>query len=149
MTSPKTLLIAFSTTALLCACGGGSSSGASEPAAQTEAGGEEHHGGHHHAIHPALAQLHGVLAPTWHAEPGATRAGLACTNAAQLEQESSAVAAAAVPEGVDAAAWSAGTATLTSTASALVAECSASGPAVEERLGTYHDAFHVLLDLTH
>lgn len=147
MTTPKNLLLALGTTVLLSACGGGGSS-AAEPEPQGEAGGEEH-AGHHPAIPAVLSPLHGVLAPVWHSEPGATRAGLACTNAAQLEQESRTVAAATVPEGVDAAAWGAGTEALTAGVSALVAECGASGPAVEERLSAYHDAFHVLLDLTH
>lgn len=147
MTISKNLLLALGTTVLLSACGGGSS--AAEPEPQAETSGEEHHGEHHPALPPVLAPLHGVLAPVWHSEPGATRAGLACTNAAQLEQESRTVAAAAVPEGVDAAAWAAGTEALTAGVSALVAECGAAGPAVEERLSTYHDAFHVLLDLTH
>jgi hypothetical protein len=108
----------------------------------------EHHGEGHHGQMPAsLASLHGVLRPVWHSEPGAARAGLACTNASRLDTESRAVAAAAAPAGVDAAAWSAAATQLTTTCAALVAECSASGPAVEAKLSTYHDAFHALVDL--
>ena len=95
---------------------------------------------------PSLTALHDVLAPTWHAEPGATRAGLACTNAAQLEERARAVAADPAPEGQDAAAWTELTTQLTTTASALGAECTASGPAVEERLGAFHDAFHAIIE---
>jgi hypothetical protein len=110
--------------------------------------GGEHHGEGHHAQMPAsLATLHGVLRPVWHSEPGAARAGLACTNASRLDTESRAVAAAAAPAGVDAAAWSAAATQLTTTCAALVAECGASGAAVEAKLSTYHDAFHALVEL--
>jgi len=95
----------------------------------------------------SLTALHDVLRPVWHAEAGATRAGLACTNAARLDTASREVASAAAPTGVDAAAWSRAATQLTTTCTALVAECSASGPAVEAKLSTYHDAFHALVDL--
>jgi hypothetical protein len=110
--------------------------------------GEGHHGeGHHPQMPASLTALHDVLRPVWHSEPGAARAGLACTNAARLDTESRAVAAAAAPAGVDAAAWRTAATQLTTTCAALVAECSASGPAVESKLTTYHDAFHGLVDL--
>jgi hypothetical protein len=109
--------------------------------------GEDHHGGGHHgAMSPAVASLHDVLAPTWHSEPGATRAGLACTNAAQLEERSRAVAAEPAPEGQTAEAWAGLTGALVDGASALSSECTASGPAVEERLSTFHDAFHAIVE---
>lgn len=138
------LLCVLALGASVSACGG-SSNQAAEPA-HAESEGAEHPEGHP-TIPPELGALHDVLAPTWHSEPGATRAAMACTNAARLDEESRVVAAASVPEGVDAAQWSAATEQLTTTCAALVAECTASGPAVEERLSTYHDAFHALLDL--
>jgi hypothetical protein len=133
---------------------GSSSSGSETASSETQSGGEGHghhgeghHGGEgHHAMSPALTSLHDVLAPTWHAEPGATRAGLACNNAAQLEERARAVAADPAPEGQDAAAWAELTTQLTSTAAALTSECTASGPAVEERLSTFHDAFHAIVE---
>lgn len=157
MKTSTTLLLALVLS--LAGCGGGSS----EPAhaEHAEHSGDEHHGehghgehghhghgehGHHHAATPGLGALHDVLAPTWHSEPGATRAALACENAAQLEERAQAVAAEAAPEGRDAAAWTEQTTQLTSSASALVAECSVSGPAVEARLSEFHDAFHVLIE---
>lgn len=144
MTSPK-ILLSLAIAALLSACGGSASNTSAAEPEHAEGHGEEHH----HAMPASLASLHDVLAPTWHAEPGATRAGLACTNAAQLDERSRAVAADAPPEGVDAAAWSSGTEALTAGATALVTECGAAGPAVEERLSTFHDAFHTLMDMTH
>jgi hypothetical protein len=140
------LLSVLALGASVAACGG-SSTQAAEPAhAETE--GAEHPEGHP-TIPPELSALHDVLAPTWHSEPGATRAGMACTNAARLDEESRALAAAPAPEGVDAAQWGATAEQLTAGSAALVAECGASGPAVEERLATFHDAFHALLDLRH
>jgi ABC-type glycerol-3-phosphate transport system substrate-binding protein len=137
-------------TLLVCALalvGCGSSSSSNETASSGEQSGGESPGGEgHHAMSPSLTALHDVLAPTWHAEPGATRAGLACTNAAQLEERARAVAADPAPEGQDAAAWTELTTQLTTTASALGAECTASGPAVEERLGAFHDAFHAIIE---
>lgn len=152
------------TLVLVCALAGlvgcgGASSGGETASSEEHSGGEGHHGEHgahhgeghhggegHHAMSPALTSLHDVLAPTWHAEPGATRAGLACTNAAQLEERARAVAADPAPEGQDAAAWAELTTQLTTTAAALTSECTASGPAVEERLSTFHDAFHAIVE---
>ncbi|MFO0709866.1 MAG: hypothetical protein U0353_08510 [Sandaracinus sp.] len=108
--------------------------------------GHEHGAEHHHDMSPSLTALHDLLAPTWHAEAGATRAGLACTNAAQLDERARAVAAAAAPEGTDAATWTSLTTQLTTTSAALVSECGASGAAVEERLSTFHDAFHAIIE---
>lgn len=141
-TSLCTLVIA------LCLVGCGGSSANTQPASASEGDGAEHReGGEHHGVMSAgLTALHDVLAPTWHAEPGATRAGLACTNAAQLDERSRAVAAEPAAEGWEADAWTAATTQLTATSSALVAECTAAGPAVEERLSTLHDAFHALVE---
>ncbi len=138
-------LLALSASVVAC---GGSSTETAEPTHD-----ESGHGAEHPADHPQipaeLTALHGVLAPTWHSEPGATRAGMACTNAASLDEESRTLAAAAAPESVDATAWGAATTQLTTASAALLAECSASGPAAEERLTTLHDAFHALLDMRH
>lgn len=144
--SSLALLVVLCALTGLVGCGS-SSSGGETASTEQSAGGEEHHGGEgHHEMSPSLTALHDVLAPTWHAEPGATRAGLACTNAAQLEERARAVAADPAPEGQDAAAWTELTTQLTTTASALGAECTASGPAVEERLSTFHDAFHAIIE---
>jgi hypothetical protein len=147
----KTLVILACALALsLVGCG--SSSSSSETASSGEhAGGESHHGeghgaGHHGAMSPAVEALHDVLAPTWHSEPGATRAALACTNAAQLEERSRAVAAEPAPEGQTAEQWAGLTGALVDGATALSSECTASGPAVEERLSTFHDAFHAIVE---
>lgn len=155
----KTLVI-LSCALALSLVGCGSSSSSSETASGGEhSGGEGHHGeeghhgggeghggGHHGAMSPAVESLHDVLAPTWHSEPGATRAGLACTNAAQLEERSRAVAAEPAPEGKTAEEWAALTSALVDGAAALTSECSASGPAVEARLSAFHDAFHAIME---
>ncbi|GAB4210493.1 MAG: hypothetical protein OHK0013_31170 [Sandaracinaceae bacterium] len=133
---------------LVPACGGSSSQSTETAQQEQGAGGEQHPAGHPR-IPANLSALHGVLAPTWHSEAGATRAGLACTNAARLDEESRMVSSSSPPEGVDVTAWGAAVEQLTATSAALVAECAASGPAVEERLSTFHDAFHALLDLQH
>jgi hypothetical protein len=147
-----TLLVCALTTLVGC---GSSSSGSETGSSEAQSGGEGHHRGeghhgegegHHHAMSPSLTSLHDVLVPTWHSEPGTTRAGLACTNAAQLEERARAVAADPAPEGQDAAAWTELTTQLTTTAAALTSECTASGPAVEERLSTFHDAFHAIIE---
>ncbi len=139
----KNSLLAFVVVASLAGCGGSTSS--TETATHDEqSGGETHHD--EHGWSASLTAMHDVLAPCWHAEPGATRAALACTNASELDARAQAVAADATPEGQDADGWSAATTQLTSATAALVAECSASGPAAEERLGAIHDAFHVLIE---
>lgn len=149
----KTPILVFVLALSLAGCGSSSSSSETATGGDQTGGeehhgeghhGEGHHGGGHHAMSPALESLHDVLAPTWHSEPGATRAALACTNAAQLEERSRAVAAA--PAEGDATTWTAQTTALTDAAAALVAECSASGPAAEERLSALHDAFHALME---
>lgn len=132
--------------ALATACGGSSAEGTETAHHEEAAGGEQHPEGHP-AIPANLSALHDVLAPAWHSEAGATRAGVACTNAARLDEESRGVASSAPPEGVDPTAWGTAADELTAASAALVAECGASGPAVEERLSSVHDAFHALLDL--
>jgi hypothetical protein len=145
---PIHLSVVLALATLVPACGGGSSQ-STETAHQEQAAGGEQHPAGHPTIPANLTALHGVLAPTWHSEAGATRAGMACTNAARLDEESRVVASSSAPEGVDATAWGAAVEQLTATSAALVAECGASGPAVEERLSTFHDAFHALLDMQH
>jgi hypothetical protein len=147
--TPLRLSVILALAALAPACGGGSSQSTETAHHEQGAGGEDHHSEGHPRIPGNLTALHDVLAPTWHAEPGATRAGMGCTNAARLDEESRAVASSPAPAGVDAAAWGTAAAQLTAASAALVAECGASGPEVEARLSTLHDAFHALLDLQH
>lgn len=141
-------ILSIAITLFLSACGGSSAGSTSEPATSEAQGGEQaEQGGAHPSMPPELVALHDVLAPVWHAEPGATRAELACAEASRLDEESRAVAAAAPPEGVDPSAWSAAAERLSAGSAALVSECGAAGTEVETRLSELHDAFHALLDM--
>lgn len=130
-----------------CACGHhGEGEGAHcEPGCACGHHGE--HGEHHGARVAEVDALHGELAPVFHQDAGPARATAACEHAADFRRGSGDVAGAAAPEGSDAAAWSTATASLVSAADALAGECAAAGPAVEERLVSFHDAFHAVMDL--
>ncbi len=133
-----------------CACGhhgeGGGCEGDACPHCEAgcECGG---HGEHHGARVAEVDALHGELAPVFHQDAGPARATAACEHAPGFRRGAGAVQAVAAPEGTDAAAWSGATGTLVSTADALANECASTGPAVEERLVSFHDAFHAVMDL--
>ena len=129
---------------VLGACGGG----AAQVATHDEHD-HDHEHGHERARVAEIDALHDVLAPVFHAEPGATRAAAACENASALHDRSAAVAAAAAPEGVDGSHWHDETSELVSASDALVAECGASGPAAEERLEALHARFHGVMELAY
>ena len=128
-----------------CACGHHDEGGeGSHCAMGCECG---HHGEHGGARVAEVDALHGVLAPVFHQDAGPARATAACEHAADFRRGATAVQGVAAPEGTDAAAWAGATLTLVSTADALGNECAAVGPAVEERLVAFHDAFHAVMDL--
>ncbi len=111
-------------------------------------GGE--HGGHEGgeaevALPPAVAAFHETVAPVWHSEPGAGRATLACGAAANLRERAGALQTAEAPTGVDAAAWTAASATLVTSTDELAATCTAQGADVEAKLTSVHEAFHALV----
>ena len=125
---------------VLVACGGGAAQG------DTHA---EHAHGHEMARVAEIDALHDVLAPVFHAEAGATRAAAACEHASELHDRSAAVHAASPPAGVDGSHWNDETTELVSASDALVAECGASGPEVEQRLEGLHVRFHGVMELAY
>lgn len=115
-----------------CACGGGEA-GACEMHKHGGGGHEGHgeggHGDHHANLSPALHELHEVLAPVWHSEPGAVRVEKTCAAAASLNEKAQATA----------------DAELVANFAAVTAACAAPGRTdVEARLGVAHDRFHAL-----
>lgn len=107
---------------LLAACLAGASIGAA-------ADGPHH--GHHHFPQDVDA-FHTVLAPVWHAAPGASRLQSACAKAGEMET---------LVQGIRS-----GNATLLlGKVLALQASCRG-GAGVEGALGAVHDAFHRLID---
>lgn len=143
------ILVLLCAVGLLSACGGGSSGGSSSSAAPgNDTAGDETAPGSVPAA-SAMAEvdeLHDDLAPVFHMEAGAARATAACEHAERFGSLSRAVQGASVPEGGDAAAWATAGTNLVTTSDALSAECTATGPAAEERLIAFHDAFHAVLD---
>lgn len=149
MNKVRTLTL-FCASALFVACGGGSgesSSGSSTAPGNATAGDETAPAGSPTASPtPEVDELHDALAPVFHMEAGTGRATAACEASARFGSLSRAVQGAAAPAGADAAGWATAGTNLVTTADALSAECTATGPAVEERLSTFHDAFHAVMD---
>lgn len=133
----------------LAACGSASTTTTASEEHHEAHAGDEAHAEHEHDLPAELAALHDVLAPVWHADAGATRASLACTQAAELATRSAAVNTMLTPEPVDGLPWSQATARLVAASDALTSECAASGPEVETRLSSLHDEFHGLVELLH
>lgn len=125
---------------VLGACGGATSQAATH---------DEHAHGHERPRVAEVDALHDVLAPVFHSEPGPTRAAAACQNAAVLHDRSAAAQAASPPAGVDGSHWQDETSELVHAADALVAECSVSGPAAEQRLADLHARFHGVMELAY
>lgn len=144
------IVLILSLTGLLAACGGGSSSSSETSGAgpgNATAGDETRPEGAPVASPtPEVDELHDELAPVFHMEAGAARATAACEHAERFAALSRSVQGATVPEGGDAAAWATAGTNLVTSADAITAECGATGPAVEERLTAFHDAFHAVLD---
>jgi hypothetical protein len=141
-------IVLVSVVAALVGCGGGSSSGSSSSSGpgNATAGGEPVAGAPVASPTPEVDELHDDLAPVFHMEAGAARATATCEHAERFGALSRAVQGATVPEGGDAAAWATAGTNLVAAADAVGAECTAAGPAVEERLTAFHDAFHAVLD---
>jgi hypothetical protein len=92
---------------------------------------------------PQIAKFHETLAPRWHAPQGPQRMADTCAVIAQLHTEAEAVAAAPLPNGADAAAWSASGKQLTEAVTALDAPCKAKDAAAfEPAFAQVHKSFH-------
>lgn len=92
--------------------------------------GDQHREGkphEHRELPPALHDFHGVLAPVWHSEPGATRIEKACASRTSMLERARAT----------------GDAELVAAVQALEAACAKDGhPEVELKLAAVHDRFH-------
>jgi hypothetical protein len=131
-----------------CACGHHDEGGEGSHCGTGCACGHHGEGGEHGGTRVAeVDALHEMLARVFHQDAGPARAADACEHAADFRRGSQTVVGVAAPAGADAAAWSSATGTLVSTADALANECAITGPAVEERLVSFHDAFHAVMDL--
>jgi hypothetical protein len=78
---------------------------------------------------PGLHDFHEVLAPIWHATPGAERTGKACSGQKDLAAKAAAV----------------GDAELTADVDAVKAACDSKGD-VEGKMSVVHDRFHKLAE---
>jgi hypothetical protein len=99
------------------------------------------------AMPPELQKFHAVLAPRWHASRGPERIADTCGAIAELRADADALAAAPVPAGRDAAAWSAGGKQLAEAVAGLDAACQAHDAAgFEPAFARVHERFHGLLE---
>lgn len=89
-----------------------------------------HGEGHEHAdLVPALKDFHGVIAPVWHSEPGATRIEKACASTKPMAEKAQAT----------------NDAELVAAVAALEGACVKEGRAeVEAKLAAVHDRFHAV-----
>ncbi len=131
----RTLRLACLLSALsLAACGGSPPPAAH--GAETSTSAHAHEGGHKdhahgHALPPALKDLHGVLAPLWHAEKGPGRVDATCAKADVLRERSEATK----------------DADLVRDAVALGEACKKEGrPEFEARFHAFHERFHVVME---
>jgi hypothetical protein len=109
--------------------------------------GHEGHAGGHPGLPPELDAFHGVLAPLWHDE-SADRTAKTCTAVGELDTRATAIAAAPVPTGADAAAWQKGGADLKAAVAALRTECSTAARArFQPTFSALHEAFHHMMEL--
>ncbi len=125
----------FTVLAIVAAACGGSNAATNEPttpATTTASAGHKEGSGkhdHHKDLPPALHDFHGVLAPVWHSDPGATRVGKACDNQKALGEKAAATSDAALIAAVK----------------DLEPACAAPGRAdVEAKLGVVHERFHAV-----
>ena len=86
---------------------------------------EEKHGrGHgHHDFPPTVAEFHDIMAPLWHAPPGAERITSACAETKRLGDHARAIGEGAVPGGVDQAQWAEAAKALLESVSAMDQAC--------------------------
>jgi hypothetical protein len=127
--------ILFTLLAAAAAACGGSNAATNEPATPaTTTGSAEHKEGsgkhdHHKDLPPALHDFHGVLAPVWHSDPGATRVEKACSNQKALSEKAAATNDAALIAAVK----------------DLEPACASAGrPDVETKLTVVHERFHAV-----
>jgi hypothetical protein len=96
--------------------------------------GDHHAEGHkdeHEQLSPALKDFHGVIAPVWHSEPGATRVEKACASTKAMQEKATATNDAA----------------LVTAAKDLDAACAKSDKGeVEAKLKVVHERFHALAE---
>lgn len=133
------------------ACGGASKPDTTEPepASGTMPAGEHEHegeGDHHEALPADVHAFHETLAPLWHSE-AADRQAATCAKGAELADGAAKIEAAAAPEGVDAAAWTAAAKELTAASQALVTDCGAGAADFDATFTALHDRFHGLIEL--
>jgi pyruvate dehydrogenase E2 component (dihydrolipoamide acetyltransferase) len=107
--------------------------------------------GHDHGtgLPPALDQFHGILAPLWHADAGAQRQKDTCAAMPDFQRGADAIAAAPVPAGIDAAAWTAAAADLRAKVAATSAQCAAPQAGFDAAFSALHDAYHHIVDVAH
>jgi hypothetical protein len=86
----------------------------------------------HKELSPALHDFHGVLAPVWHSDAGATRVEKACSGTKPMQEKAKATS----------------DAELIAAVTALEAACAKDGrPEVEAKLAAVHDRFHAVAKL--
>jgi hypothetical protein len=94
---------------------------------------------------PTVAKFHAALAPRWHAKQGPQRMTDTCAAIGELHGDADAIVAAPVPDGGDAAAWSAGAKQLAEAVTVLDGACKASDAAgFETAFAQVHERFHGL-----
>jgi hypothetical protein len=96
---------------------------------------------------PEMSAFHDVMAPNWHAAHGDKRMADTCASVPTLTTDGAALAAAKLPEGGDAAKWSAGGTALTAAVADLKTKCDAKdGAAFEASFEGVHKAFHGMME---
>jgi membrane-bound lytic murein transglycosylase B len=136
----RRMLRTFAVVVALAACG------SKPPATSTTSSPAAHADEHHADLPPALAKLHDVLAPRWHAAKGPERMTSTCQALADFQRDSDEVAKATPPAAANAQAWTAGTQHLSSAVVELGTACKGSDLAVFEAAFTsVHQGFHELL----
>jgi hypothetical protein len=115
------------------------------PPAPAPAAGHDHGTG----LPPALDRFHGILAPLWHADAGAQRQKDTCAAMPDFQRGADEIAAAPVPAGLDAAAWTSAAADLRAKVAATSAQCAGPQAGFDAAFSALHDAYHHIVDVAH
>ncbi|HEX6735287.1 MAG TPA: hypothetical protein VF096_10775 [Azonexus sp.] len=119
MFKPSLTLIAFAVAAQLAG-----SAGAVE---------QDHHHHHHHAFAKDVEAFHAVLAPLWHAQPGAERARNTCAQVGQMEKLAGDIRSGDAKP-------------LRTTLAALRKQCRTKPADIDPAFAEVHEAFHRLIE---
>jgi len=99
----------------------------------------------HHDFPPAVSAFHDVMAPLWHAAPGAARDQHICQSAATLQNAADDILRADNPAKVQAADWGRAAQQLREAVASLSRSCERDRQQAASAMATVHDRFHALV----